>query len=141
MSKYEPLKQYLIKSGEEIIAVSFDEIAEILNSELPVSAFKHRAWWSNNASNSVITRAWLAAGYKTRNVDISKFTLEFYKCSAEECQNAVDAEQGIHYRKVKVEVPQSSLLSRVSGILKGTVTVYPETDLTEPLANEWNASK
>lgn len=141
MSKYEPLKKYLIDSKEDTISISFDEIADILNEKLPPSAFNHRAWWSNNESNSVITRAWLAAGYKTRNVDISKCTLEFYKCSTEKPLHRIDTEQFAHDREGGSKASQSNLLSRVSGILKGTVTVYPETDLTEPLANEWDASR
>ena len=37
----------------------------------------HRAWWSNNPSNNVMTKVWLAAGYLTEQVDVSARKLVF----------------------------------------------------------------
>ena len=108
---------------------------------MPASAFKHRAGWSNNESNSVIARAWRDAGYKTRNVGLEPLKLEFHKTMTEERPHTSDHEQLADGREAIGEAPKSDLLSRVSGILKGTVTIYPDTDLTEPLAEEWNALK
>ncbi len=141
MSKYKALNEFLIASGENTIVITFDEIANIINTNLPASAFKHRAWWSNNESNSVITRAWLDAGYKTRNVNMEKLKLEFHKNLTEERPQGFGDKQLTHGREVIGEAPSGDLLSRVSGILKGTVTIYSDTDLTEPLAEEWNALK
>lgn len=141
MSKYKPIEKNLIASGKKIVVLKFDEIANIIDSELPASAFKHRAWWSNNETNSVIAHAWLDAGYKTRNVDVQNCTLEFHKCLDKNHLHKFDDEQRPHGRELTGVIPENSLLGRVTGILKGTVTVYPDTDLIEPLAEEWNALK
>jgi len=45
--------------------------------ELPPKAQHHRAWWSNNASNNVMTKVWLEAGYESARVDMSARKLVF----------------------------------------------------------------
>ena len=79
MSKYAPLAAYLRSSGQDSVTMSFDDIERIIGAELPHSALTHRAWWSNNPTNSVMTRAWLEAGYKTEKVDMAGKTLVFVK--------------------------------------------------------------
>ncbi len=68
MGKYEPLGNYLRAQKFERIPMSFAEIERILKIKLPPSKM-HRAWWSNNPSNNVMTKQWLAAGYKTVDVN------------------------------------------------------------------------
>lgn len=70
MTKYGPLENFLKNKSLENVPMSFSEIESIIGDELPPSARKHRAWWSNNPSNSVITYAWLAAGYKSTEVSL-----------------------------------------------------------------------
>ena len=70
MSKYAPLAAHLREVGQETVPMTFADIERIIGTNLPPSAFKHRPWWSNNHANSVITRSWLEAGYKTQNVDM-----------------------------------------------------------------------
>ncbi|MEE9453579.1 MAG: hypothetical protein V3V13_04255 [Paracoccaceae bacterium] len=70
-TKYEPLENYLEKKGFSQIPMTFSDIETIIENSLPPSARKHRAWWSNKPSNSVITYAWLNAGYKTAQVDLA----------------------------------------------------------------------
>ncbi|MCB1416552.1 MAG: hypothetical protein KDJ64_09080, partial [Nitratireductor sp.] len=36
--------------------------------------------WSNNPSNNVMTKEWLAAGYETESVDVAGEKLVFRKC-------------------------------------------------------------
>ena len=67
MSKYEPLKHHLRDSGRPLVAMSFEDIEQIIETELPPTAFKQRAWWSNNPTNNVMTMAWLAAGVRGRS--------------------------------------------------------------------------
>lgn len=77
MNKYDSLSSYLSRTDEHIIDMKFSEIESIINDNLPSSARKHRAWWSNNPSNSVITHAWLNAGFQTEKVDMSEQRLRF----------------------------------------------------------------
>ena len=72
---------------------------------------------------------------------MAKLKLEFHKKSTEGRPHTSDNEQLTDGQETIGETSNSALLSRVSGILKGTVTINSDTDLTEPLAEEWNALK
>ena len=76
-SKYEPLKTFLSESGQEVIPMAFEEIEEIIGCKLPSKASGYPAWWSNNPTNNPMTRAWLAAGYRSESVDTKNCKLVF----------------------------------------------------------------
>ena len=76
-SKYTPLESHLRDSGLAQMAMTFGEIERVIGAPLPPAALKHRAWWSNNPSNWVMTKAWLAAGYETEKVDMENRKLVF----------------------------------------------------------------
>ena len=76
-SKYEPLKTFLSESGRPEIPMAFEEIEAIIGCKLPPKASGYPAWWSNNPSNNPMTRAWLAAGYKSGSVDTKNRKLIF----------------------------------------------------------------
>lgn len=71
MAKYEPLKRYLLERGGSEAAMSFRDVEAILGFELPRSARRHPAWWSNNVGAHVNAAAWRDAGWKTSRVDLS----------------------------------------------------------------------
>jgi hypothetical protein len=77
MNKYDTLSQYLSRTDQSVVEMKFSEIESVINDNLPQSARKHRAWWSNNPSNSVITHAWLNAGFQTEKVDMAGQRLVF----------------------------------------------------------------
>lgn len=77
MSKYEALGDFLKRQPGERVSVSFAEIERIIGAKLPPSARKHRAWWSNNPTNSVMTTVWLAAGFESEQVDVAGRRLVF----------------------------------------------------------------
>ncbi len=135
MSKYAPLTTHLRASGQASVPLSFDKIERIIGVKLPPSAFKYRAWWSNNPTNSVITHAWLDAGYKTANVDMSGRKLVFRKSSESELTPEASDER---------ETPNGgdvAYFSRIYGALQGTVTIHQGTDLTSPVDVEWDAAR
>ena len=72
---------------------------------------------------------------------MKKLKQEFHKTMTEERPHTFDIEQFSDGWEAIGEAPNSDLLNRVSGMLKGTVTIYSDTDLTEPLAEEWHALK
>ena len=122
MHKYDPLGTYL-KSGKfETLSMTFAEIERLIDGSLPASARKHRAWWSNNPSNSVITKAWLDAGYVTANVDLAAERLTFRKAHRDQT-----------VQTVKAAPPAASIF----GCMKGTLTVLSEGDLVHPADGEW----
>jgi len=77
MSKYEALTKHLSKVKAARYPMSFAEIEKIIGDSLPTSARKHRAWWSNNPDNSVMTKAWLVAGWVSSDVDMTAMRLVF----------------------------------------------------------------
>ena len=122
MTKYSPLRDYLEKDGEALIPMSFARIEAIIGDRLPPSARKHRAWWSNNPANSVVTRAWRAAGYRTAEVDLKRERLVFMRLNAAETAEKPRARRGF------------------LGGMKGSVTIAEGHDLTAPLDEVWDAA-
>jgi hypothetical protein len=130
MSKFELLTRYLssLSTGER--RMSFREIEEVLGFDLPPSARKHRPWWSNNPQNSAMTKAWLAAGFRTEQVDMAGETLVFSKASSANPATRAEA-----------RAPQETPRRSPFGWLKGTVKVDPGWDLTEPAGEVWDANQ
>ena len=76
--KYDALGQFLkTHAADSTVPLTFAEIEDIIGSKLPPSAYEHRPWWSNNPSNNVMTKVWLAAGFKTEQVDVAGEKLVF----------------------------------------------------------------
>ncbi len=119
MSKYEPLPQFLEAGKASTRRMGFDQIERILGFKLPKSAYAHEAWWSNNEMGHSHARAWLSAGWRTKDVDLSERTVTFYR-----------------------EVPpKSSAKADPWGCMAGTVTIAPGVDLTAPTGELWNAEE
>jgi len=127
MSKYEPLQHHLSNLPALEWRASFKEIERILGFPLPPSSRKHRALWSNNAQNHVMTKAWLSAGWRTEQVDLQKQELVFRKSKSKNDEPL---------RTVTV----SSAKSPFAG-LKGTVRIYMEFDVTAPTGEDWAAER
>lgn len=138
MSKYEPLTAFLVAKHGLKARMTFAEIESVLGRKLPVKSKAVRAWWSNNPSNNVMTKAWLAAGYRTAEVDIAGEMLSFVPQAAEgfgemkqaefEPPKAQPADQG--EQKEPKHHP-------AYGALKGMITILPGVDLTEPAFEDW----
>jgi predicted transcriptional regulator len=111
MSKYDALNKHLSQADSQIVEMKFSEIEQVINDNLPLSARKHRAWWSNNPSNSVITYAWLNAGFQTEKVDMAAQRLLFrrVKKSQQEAQkpknldSAIGQELGVDLSKLSTK--------------------------------------
>ena len=77
MGKYENLGAFLQKQRAREVPLSFREIEKITGVKLPPKAQHHRAWWSNNPSNNVMTKVWLEAGFESAQVDMEARKLVF----------------------------------------------------------------
>jgi hypothetical protein len=129
MGKYEPLGQFLRKQRTREVPLTFCEIEKITGVKLPPKAQHHRAWWSNNPDNNVMTKVWLEAGYESTQVDIEARKLVFRRVANE----------------TKEHSPQPGLLPYATeegrhplrGALKDITFVPPGVDLTEPADPEW----
>src|SRR5205823_12572987 len=84
MGKYQLLSEFLRRQTDAEIPMTFDQIERVIGERLPRGATRHRSWWSNNPSNSVITAAWLEAGFHSKKVDIEGRRLVFRRIEREQ---------------------------------------------------------
>ena len=126
VGKYEPLGAFLRGQRSEEVPLTFDEIEKITGVKLPPKAQHHRAWWSNNASNNVMTKVWLEAGYESTRVDMSARKLVFRrvgKAGTGEGKTPLAAKKGERHP--------------LFGALKDVTFIPPGVDLTEPADPDW----
>jgi hypothetical protein len=76
--KYAQLEQWLSRQAKGDIVVTFSEIEVLLGFSLPSSARKFRQWWENDVGHAQ-AKAWLNAGFVTRDVVLVKEILVFSK--------------------------------------------------------------
>jgi len=132
MGKYSPLKEFLTGQKQDFVPMTFAEIEEVLDLKLP-SSKQYPAWWSNNPSNNPMTKEWLDAGFETTSVNIGSERLIFRRVrkntprvSADNPPAATDSIAAARPRR-----------HPIFGCMKGTLTLLPEVDLTEPADTEW----
>ena len=75
-SKYAPLASWLRRYPENRVRLSFEEIEQIIEAELPPSAYQHRHWWANDSVGHVQSKQWLDAGWRVgyRNMSANEVT-------------------------------------------------------------------
>ena len=136
--KYEPLQAYLKAQASDLIQLSFAKIEDIIKAKLPPSARKLRPWWSNNPSNSVITKAWLNAGYRSEQVDMQRERLVFRR----QPQPAPSFDARIIDRDFLQDsaAMHAKYATPFYGCMKGIITVSDDCDLTAPADANWDAS-
>jgi len=127
MSKYEPLGTFLEARASDVVPMTFAQIEKLIGAKLPPSA-KYRAWWSNNPTNSVMTKVWLEAGFRSEEVDLPGRKLVFRRMRESEVR--VQAGQSPVGIKGKGQHP-------LFGALQGLLRLAPGTDLTQPADPEW----
>jgi len=83
IGKYDPLINYLITQPADIsfAKLSFQNINEILGDELPPSAYKHRAWWSNDSVGHLYSIAWINAGWRVQYINLGSQEVVFERAS------------------------------------------------------------
>lgn len=126
MSKYEPLRRYLEGRSTERVPMTFAEIEKVLGFKLPDSQ-RYPAWWSNNPTNNVMTNEWLAAGFKTEQVDIEGRKLVFRRTQVAKSKPASSG----------AGEPKQPRRHPLFGRMKGMITIMPGTDLAEPADPDW----
>ncbi len=134
MSKYDALRTFLDRQHGEHVPMTFVEIEKVLGFKLPKSQ-AYAAWWSNNPSNNVMTKAWLAAGYKTERVDIEGRKLVFRRDRA--MPNRAASRPAGFAEEAPAKPPKETGKHPIFGALKDVTWIAPATDLTEPADPEW----
>jgi hypothetical protein len=121
MSKYSALGKYLEQQHRDVVAMTFSDIEKITGAKLPASS-RYRAWWSNNDFNSVLTKVWLSAGFKSEQVDMKGRKLVFRRVRKPKAAAGAGGDEPFH---------------PLYGYMKGLVRIMPGTDLTQPADPEW----
>ncbi len=132
MSKYDALRDYLKRQPVDQVPMSFADIERITDAKLPPSAHKHRPWWSNNSTNSAMTRVWLEAGFQSEQVDMANQRLVFRR---------IARASGAPLATAKPDTSPPQPIHPAYGALKGMVRIMPGTDLTAPADPDWGRSQ
>jgi hypothetical protein len=129
MGKYEPLGQFLRNQRNVEIPMTFREIEKVTGVKLPPKAQHHRAWWSNNPDNNVMTKVWLAAGFESAQVDMEGRKLVFRRVR--------DAHDTPPRQPGPKRLATKDGRHPIFGALKDITRLIPGVDLTEPADPEW----
>jgi hypothetical protein len=139
MAVYEPLARYLRTNSASRIPITFREVERIIGRRLPPSAYRHRPWWANEERGHSHAKAWLQAGYQTEQVDMSGKKLVFRRVSERDTYMSRIGSRG----NAPMAVPDAATGEKkprrhpLFGWMKGTFTIEPGYDLTQPAMPEW----
>ena len=81
-SKYSPLYHHISGLDGRVWLTTLERIERILGFDLPQSARRHPAWWSNHVGRHVHARAWRVPGWITTDVDIRNESVKFERDDA-----------------------------------------------------------
>jgi hypothetical protein len=80
MSKYRGLTDFLAELSDDKVILTFKEVNELVQGDLPDSAFKHRPWWANRTEGRGSQNlAWQSVGWETRDVDMDLDEVTFVR--------------------------------------------------------------
>ncbi|BCQ30168.1 HNH endonuclease (plasmid) [Caballeronia sp. NK8] len=85
MSKYAPLGVYLQQATASDLTLTFDQVEQIIGTNLPPSASKHDEWWQNSTPGSdshVQALAWMTTGWRKLRVDRSARYVTFARAGS-----------------------------------------------------------
>jgi|SRR5579871_5505334 len=137
MAKYEALGRFLKEQSTDEVPISFGEIEQVIGEKLPRSAYAHRPWWSNNPSNSAMTKVWLDAGFRTERVDMAGEKLVFRRMRGDSFRENPMPHYSAPLGTQKPSGEKKPRRHPLFGRLKGTFTIDPSWDLTQPALPEW----
>jgi CBS domain-containing protein len=77
--RYAALADYLQNQPGRIeqVVLTFNQIEEIINSDLPLSARKYKAWWANDSIEHTHSQLWLDAGWRTTYINLTEGRVTF----------------------------------------------------------------
>jgi hypothetical protein len=78
MAKYDPINENLQNSPDNEVTLSFKQVEKIIGDKLPPSAYRHQAWWANEAKgNHVHAHAWMDVGWEVETVNQREHWVRF----------------------------------------------------------------
>ena len=61
----------------DTVQLTFNQIEEIIKTDLPASARNHRAWWANDSVGHSHSQLWLEAGWRTAYINLTEGKITF----------------------------------------------------------------
>jgi|SRR5689334_24459853 len=124
MGKYDRLGDFLKSQRTKEVPMTFADIERVIGGKLPPNSPQYPAWWSNNPTNNVMTKVWLAAGFRTEQVDTKARKVVFRR---------------IEQKTSDMTLPRAKKSGRhpLFGALKGLMRIPPGVDLTDPADPDW----
>ncbi len=112
-TKYNLLGEYLYRSEQDEVTLTFDQIKDILGFELPSSAYKYDAWWRDPKSHPQ-ARALNDYGYKAGIINIVSHIAQFKRIGE---SNESSLSKAIESKaKAKVNAKADSLMPIKAGV-------------------------
>lgn len=72
--KYIEFYRFLENNTKEKLELTYEDIEKIINHQLPNSAYKYQAYFSNSLSHP-ISRIWLELGYTQTKLKLGKYLI------------------------------------------------------------------
>lgn len=84
--KYAPLAIWLQGQPGKVdrLKLTFEDVENIIETDLPSSAFTHREWWANDTVGHVQSRQWLDAGWRVAGKNMSTREVTFVRIKERE---------------------------------------------------------
>jgi hypothetical protein len=125
VSKYGGLAAHLKFRGAftRLVRLSFARIDGLICSNLPMSAYRDEAWWSNSPSNAH-AKAWLDAGWEVQEVNLKEGYAVFKKVRHVRFKRRSPRNEvrkpftPVHVRSSKPKVPSKTKVSKLYARIK-----------------------
>ncbi|PKN92917.1 MAG: hypothetical protein CVU44_12870 [Chloroflexi bacterium HGW-Chloroflexi-6] len=77
--RYAELADWLqsLSGRVDTIKLTFNQIEEIIKTDLPISARNYRAWWANDSVGHSHSQLWLEAGWRTTYINLTEGKITF----------------------------------------------------------------
>lgn len=85
-SRYSRLALFLrsLPQKTKRISLTFKDVEQILDHELPPSAQEHRSWWANDSVSHSQSAQWLDAGWRVASINMYEKTAKFARSEERE---------------------------------------------------------
>jgi hypothetical protein len=83
MGKYDALADHLRRSPASRLQLTFEQLADLVPGGVPPSAYRHAAWWANEADGThVHAWAWMGTGWRVDLLDLARHRVTFVRNQA-----------------------------------------------------------
>lgn len=124
ITKYDGLARYLKFRGSftDTVQLSFARIDGLIGDNLPMEAYKNERWWENSPYNEH-AKAWLNAGWETREVNLKEGYVTFKRVRHVQTKKKRDTQTKKPFtparvRPMKPKTPSKTKISKLYARIK-----------------------